>query len=259
MSRLNKLRKLLQDYDICYKDYAVNGEEIIDQYLWFLYRSYNKEKHNVSIAMNNGDIFFDIASMVFAAIASLLMSNDYEEIGIHQLNKGALVYIEGEEGKKGKELYQFKGIEKLQIGDLPPTDYAILEKSAKDKYIRKIPKQQWTKIKSYLKNGENAFTSGGHIKSKTEKRITNIADLTGASFSQAADMLSNSVVIVSNKQLANDVLNNVSIKDKRTKEEYPLLELVTASYYSENDETRYRGNVEKSDPVLKITSKLSVE
>ena len=255
MSHLKRFSQFLNDYRICYKGWSIDSVDIIEEYLYFLNNLSKRNKRTVSVVLHTGDISFDVASVTFLAIYELLLNNhdDYDD---QYIQPGSLVYIEGETQIKGKniDLYTYKGIEKIEN-----SDYLVLEKSSKDHYVRKLPRRRWENtIKPYLNNGERALTGSGNLKSKTEKRYKNISSLMGIPFMDVPRILNNSAIIVATKKLADEIVNNVSIENKFSKEVFSFSDLFTASYYGEKEEVPYRGNVEKSDPTIKFTSKLSV-
>lgn len=250
MDTKETLKKIINRCDILYNTELISQESLIKAYIQFINQTFSEEKHNVSVVMHTGSVCFDIVSLIFAAVSTLVLDEGEVDSLVDSLEEGDIVVFE-------KERYRFLGIEKKKLfDDKPEIKYAELEQDGKGHYKRSIPEKMWFGIRPY--SGTSKTLDGRGIRTSADKRNRFISTMMDVSKDKIPGLIKTSSVVVMPRNKADDILRNTVFFDRQEGVGYKLLDLVTASYYTEADEYYYSGNAEKADPNLKITSKLSV-
>lgn len=236
----------IKKIDIAYNGDLISKEYLIQAYESFLCNTFSKEAHNIGIVLHTGSICFDIVALSFAAISNLVLNdNDIKNV-LDSLSNGDLVTYD-------KKRYIYRGKEKKKF--LEGTQEYVLLEQEKNALADYVPRKRWNLIVPYY--GESKTTGGRGLRTSHQKRQDFIAEITGKEMSEIPSVIDSSTVIVMSRERADDILRKVTITygEKKT---IRLLDLVTASYYTENDEYNYGGNAEKVEPTIKVTSKLGV-
>lgn len=246
MNSKEKMTQVFNKIDIAHDGDLISKEYLIRAYEEFLCSTFSEEKHNTGIVLHTGSICFDVISLVFAAISNLVLTDNNTENVLEAIKNGDIVTY-------SKERYIYRGQAKNKFLD-SEQDYVLLERE-KDKLIRYIPPKEWNMIVPYY--GASKTTGGRGLRKSIEQRQNFISEITGIDKSEIPSVIDSSTVIVMSRERADDILRKVTITygEKKT---IRLLDLVTASYYTENDEYHYGGNAEKVEPIIKVTSKLGV-
>lgn len=246
MTSNEKMKQVLNKIDISYDDDLISKEYLIRTFEEFLCDTFSEEKHNTGIVLHTGSICFDVISLAFAAISNLVLNDNNTENVLDSIEDGDIVTY-------GKKRYIYRGKKKSKFVDVEQ-EYVLLEQE-KNKEIDYIPQKRWNMIVPYY--GESKTTGGRGLRKSIEQRQNFISEITGADKSEIPSVIDSSTVIVMSRERADDLLRKVTITygEKKT---IRLLDLVTASYYTENDEYNYGGNAEKVEPIIKVTSKLGV-
>lgn len=201
--------------------------------------------HNVSFAFHTGSPIFDAIAVIFAAISNLVLNTSDSDDIVLSLEKGDFVVY----GEKKKARYVFAGLENHP--DYPGIDYAIL-KQGKD--TTWVPRKKWRYIEPY--NGESRFTSSIGIRKTSGLRSVFFKTVLDYKDIDIPSVIDTSTVIVMPRDRADRIVRGLTIQFGNV--EIPLLDLVTASFFTENNELNYGGNIAKADPILKFTGKISV-
>lgn len=201
--------------------------------------------HNVSFAFHTGSPIFDAIAVIFAAISNLVLNTSDSDDIVLSLEKGDFVVY----GDKKKARYVFAGLENHP--DYPGIDYAIL-KQGKD--TTWVPSKKWRYIEPY--NGESRFTSSIGIRKTSGLRSDFFKTVLDYKDIDIPSVIDTSTVIVMPRDRADRIVRGLTIQFGNV--EIPLLDLVTASFFTENNELNYGGNIAKADPILKFTGKISV-
>lgn len=242
---------VIRNCDFIYQGDLISKEELLRAYGKFLGETFEKEQHNISIVLHTGSICFDIVTVIFAALSNLVLNDNNVKNVLDSLNVGDMVTFKGAN-------YIYKGIEEqIILGE--KSKYAILEGKSKGTSITEMePENQWHLITPYY--GASTSKGGRGRRNTIDKRNKFIEYFTGTPASEIPSVIDTSTVVVMPRSRADEIIRNLVIKYSKegTKEEVKLLDLVTASYYTESDEYNYSGNSARHEPILKITSKLSV-
>lgn len=203
------------------------------------------DAHNVSFAFHTGSAIFDAIAVIFAAISNLVLNTSDSEDLVLSLEDGDYVLY----GSKKKSRYVFAGL--LTRSDTPGVDYALLKQSNNETWV---PRKLWRNIEQYKGSARSTSSIGiplsSGLRSEFFKSVLDYKDY------EIPSVINSSTVIVMPKERADRIIRGLTIQfgDK----EVPLLELVTASFFTENNEIYYGGNIAKADPILKITQRISV-
>ena len=225
-----------------YGNCVVSKDSLIITYAEYFAKSLSKDTRKAGVVMHTGSICFDILTIVFSALFNIVY--DANDI-VDSLNVGDIVFYQNQK-------YMYAG--KFDCDGNPSNDFVELKKD--DEYQSKacIPSSLWNRIVPYY--GESKSLDGRGIRKKSSSIDAFFTDVLKYNKSDIPRTISTSSVIVMERDKVDDIVKNVSFKfsDKTIR----LLDLVTVSYYTENNDYPYSGNREKSDPVLKFAGKMSV-
>lgn len=235
------LRNVLNKIDIRLEGASVIQNGLINGFIDFLCGSVGAEGFGRGIIMHTGSICFDAVLVVFSAIASILDSKIEIDDIISNLEKGDKV-------KYGKKIYVYEGREIVD-----GNERIVLTEQNGGR--TSIGEKGWNKIVPYF---GNARTTGGRGSRKSSQMRTEFfVDVLGYEESDVPGITDASAIMVMDRDMADYLAREITIGFGDGME-IPLLDLVTASYFTEGNEMRFGGNSAKNEPVLKFTSKLSV-
>jgi len=249
------VKRVFEKCDICYDNSIISKESLLRSYAEFVTSTIDKDKHNVGIVMHPGSVCFDVVSVVIAALMNLINNETDSRVVVESLIPGDIVIYKNER-------HVFSGIIDGETVDrkYKGIRYAILTQERTSKYGASgstyLSEQTWGKILPY--NGKSKITDGRGIKKKTSARRDFFDIVLDYAEEDIPSIVDTSSVLVMPRSKADDMVNNISIRFWHGKRKINLLELVTASYYSEEEERTYSGNIGKNEPVLKFCSKISV-
>lgn len=246
MTEKEALNKILHKCDILIEGEVISKELLIRTYSEFLSSVTEKEMHNVGFVLHTGSVCFDAISIVYA-MATCLVYNEYQaDDVIASLQDGDIVLY----GDKKKERYTFHGY--ITEAYAPEISYVLLTQGKDNK--TSVPQSRWRLIQPYL--GSSTRFDGRGLRKNSSIREDFYSTVLEYKQGNIPSVLNVSVALVLPREQANFLIENVSLRfnDKEAK----ITDLVTASYFSENDEYRYGGNSAQTEPILKIASKLSV-
>jgi len=235
------LKKIINNFEIEFDGSIISKESLMRGYHEFLSSKISTKGHDVGVVLHTGSICFDIISIVFSAVCNIILCDNNPEDVINSIDKDDIVLY-------NNKRYKFSGIVDDNNGAAllcQPNNYNLKEY---------VPKKLWHKIEPY--NGFSKSLDGRGIRSSTNDKSTIIARLFELKETDVPSICNKSSIIVMPKGNAESILNKLFIisNDFRVN----ILDFVTASYFSENEEYQYSGNPGKLEPNLKITSKISV-
>lgn len=236
--------RALAKCDIFLGGHIISNEKLLRAYADFLATTAEAEGHTVGFALHTGSILFDAMAIVYAAISNLVFNTTNSEDVISGLKIGdAVLYGTG---KKTRSIFQ--GFAKLE--DSPMGEYILLTGVAGKTYV---PKSRWGHISPYHGTATRLDRRG--LRQTNSERTHFFKDVLGFREENIPNVINSSTTIVLSRERADQLIKGITISfgDKRV----CLLDIVTASYFTENEELYYGGNIGKTEPVLKITSKLS--
>ena len=247
---LDAMRNVLDKCEISVEGNIFSKEMLIRAYAEFLSQTMEKRKHNVGVVVHSGSLCFDALIITYAAITNLMFNQTNTGDVLDSLKEGDIVLY----GSKKKQRYIFNGyVDGEVLGrDLKGVSYIKL--SQDDGSSTYITEKSWRLIEPY--NGKAKRLDGRGIRAKGSQREDFFTEVLGVQLSDIPSVIDTSTVLVMPKDEADRLIKGISIKfyEKTAR----LLDLVTASYYTEDEEHSYGGNTGKNEPVLKVCAKVSV-
>lgn len=247
-NNLEYMRKIINSCDIMLEGAIISKERLLQEYADFLGATVWNEDHTVGLLLHTGSVCFDAISLIFAAVSNWKHNSKTPEEVIDSLEIGDTVVF-----NQKRQIYHGKV-------KLHGTTYIKLETHRQQRGIalvdnNYIAQPDWSKITPYY--GESTSMDGRGIRVKQSKRKEFLSVILDIPQSQIPSITDASTVVVMPRERANYLVNNLAIK-YRSSEVISLLELATVSYFTEHDEYPYGGNLGKTEPILKITGKVSV-
>lgn len=246
MSVSEIMKNMLEKCEILLEGNVFSHEELIKSYTEFLSSNYEEKEHSMGIILHTGSTCFDAMLLIYAVISNLLENEFDVNVFISSLSKGDLVLYQPPRAKAGR--FEFEGFN-------PPSGYdgEYIQLKAENECCY-IPRKRWNLISPYYGNAERL--DGRGLRKKTNVRSTFFREVLGRSEEKIPNIIETSTIIVMAREKANYLIENLRIRFG--KNELGLLDLITASYFTEGDEYPYGGNAGKTEPVIKFTSKISV-
>lgn len=246
---MKNIAEIINEVKVFYRNIDISSVVPVVSYAQFITEVINSdERHNSALALHTGSIFYKVMTVVVAAITCLSdKGTDVLEL-IESLCEGDLLLIDGKRSK-------FLGLKSgKEIGIPYNKNYFIYENSGTTFYT---PIEELRNKSIDLYNGNAVTLDGRGIKTNLQSRKKILSFIFGQSeTSQISTLISRSVAIIADKEIAEDIYHNTKIKYAQTT--VKLDELVTATYFTDNDDYQMGSNISKEDPVIKFFSKVSV-
>jgi len=232
----------------------ISRELLLSTFYDYILSTMEKGKHNVGIVLHTGSVCFDAIILTCAALSDILYNGAKPDDIVYSLTPGDVVLYY--KNNKKPERCTFKGYVN-NLGDMPTTaagNYILLEQEKKGN-IYYLHKNGWTKVAPYW--GNSTSMDGRGLRKENGKRydfFKYVLEMNGMDIPRIVDT---STVIVMPREKANVLVRGLSIRFND--QEIKLLDLVPVSYFTDgNHEYQYGGNPAKTEPVIKITGKVSV-
>lgn len=252
MSSKNLMEKMLNNCDLLFEGELISKERLIQAYAYYLSETFDEKDHNVGMILHTGSICFDVMSVAAAAMSTIILNEyDVDDV-INSLEINDIILYK-------KQRYKFAGYADNDFNNVDKTDgtknieYVLLKKTKTDKTF--VPLKKKYRIEPYY--GESKRMDGRGIRKDNNKRLNFISKLLDIPLDEVPSVINTSSIIVMSRELADRILNGLVIRYNSGKH-LKILDIVTASYFSENDEYPYGGNPGKTEPILKITNKVSI-
>lgn len=247
MTNKEVLFRLTDMCDIYFEDALISKERIVEKYADFFLSSMGGGQRSVSIALHTGSICFDIVSFIIAALGCISLDKTNADEIVDSLNPGDMVLYKNER-------YRWLGVEQMN-----GSQYMKLQQDNRGK---NGPTTRWVLfeankglIRPYL--GESEITDGRGIKKAKSDRADFISFVFGTSKEEVSSVTGVSTVIVAERDAFKRIADGLKIIYGNGKS-IGLLEIVTASYFTDSgEEYQFGSNPAKTEPVLKITGKVS--
>lgn len=199
------------------------------------------QERSRSVCYHAGTDFLTIVASIIMGLCCLVGDKTTPEEVVRNLNAGDYVIYNGSRGIFSGFDENGRAIVKQIKQALPLINY--------------IPVSRFHLIKPY--HGEATSLDGRGIRGIPAQKRDFLSYLLGVDKSELPAEISYSVIIVTDRSVSDYVMKNTILKVP-SGESLPLGSLFSAAYYTENDIYHYAGNIAKSDPVIKFTSKVSV-
>ena len=246
MNAVEALTKIIDKCELLLDGEVFSKELLMRTFAEFLSTTTERESHNVGFVMHTGSICFDALALVYSAVTCLVYNDAHADDVIYSLNIGDGVLY----GEKKKARYIFKGFTSFPSD--PGVDYIQLWKS--DSTSTYIPKSRWRYVVPYYGNSKSM--DGRGIRTKSNDRSKLYSEVLGYDPGEIPSVLNVSAVVLMSRDKINNLVDKLKIRFGENT--VKLTDLVTISYFTENDEYPLGGNVAKTEPIIKVTSKVSV-
>lgn len=243
--------------DIYFEGSLISKEQIVKNYAEFLAASLFREERSVNIALHTGSVCFDIVSLITAALGCLYIDDFDSNVIIEQLENGDFVLY----GENKQERYIWRGFANQYYEPVifysETSDnryYAVLEQTTK---IMKtfIPRNMWYLVTPY--KGESQITDGRGLRKRDVSRNDFISYMFGVHPTEVPSVTGVSAIIVAKRRTFDRISKGLLI-DYGGDKGIGLLDLITVSYYTDGgEEYQYGSNPANTEPVLKVTEKVS--
>lgn len=245
MKASEAITKIIENCELLLDGEVFSKELLMRSFAEFLSKTTEKAIHNVGYVLHTGSVCFDALALAYSAVTCLVYNDFKAEDVISSLNIGdSVVY-----GEKRKARYIFKGI--ITRIDNPGIKYIHLWNG---KEWTDVPQSRWRLVVPYY--GTSKTMDGRGIRAKSNMRGKLYSEVLGAGSNEIPSVLNVSTVIVMTQDRINFLVDKLTIRFGGN--EAKLTDLVTVSYYTENDEYPVGGNAAKTEPIIKVTSKASV-
>lgn len=237
------LNSILDKCDICYNKEVISRETVIHAFKSYLSSSVSKERHNTGLILHTGSVCFDVVLVVFAAISNMIFNSINADDILDSLAVGDIVVYSG--SSHGNYIY-------MGHEELGGINHIVLRGEKKGDRLLLAP-PNWHKIVPFF--GESKTLGRRGARKKKSIRDLFFIDVLGYDKNNIPSMIDTSTIIMMPRERADDIIHNTTLSfgDNET----TLLELITASFFSDNNEYPYGGNLGKTEPVLKFTGRMS--
>ena len=244
--------------DVYFEDSLISKERLIQTYAEFFASAFDKSSHSLLIAQHTGSVCFDAMSFLIAALGCLALNDTPHDNVIASFKDGDMALWFGD---RKQERWLWGGFAKSINGsdyvsaDFDDAEYAVLEQPSKHSTKYYVPRNLWNRIAPY--KGDATRTDGRGIRRTQSHRNDFISYVFEVPSASIPSVLGVSTVIVADTEAAKRMVHGVRVNYGESKS-IGLLDLVTASYYTSNlEEHQYGTNPAKTEPNLKITSRIS--
>lgn len=244
------MAKIIGKTDILLNGSVISRDALLKNFGKFLVDMGVREEHSVGVAMHTGSICFDVIAVTYAALWCLLYNESNSEELIQALENDEMVLY----GKTKKERYVFKGFVDGKTLNSDYTGKRFIKLLQDSGTITYVPQAMWCHIEPYKGTAKKA--DGRGIRRKSNVRELFFTNVLEYELSNIPSVIDASIVLVMSRDKADMLIKGITIRFEEN--EINLLDLVTASYFTEDDEYRYGGNTAKNEAVIKVTSKISV-
>lgn len=247
MTYNHTLNNLTDKCDIYFEESLISKEMIIKRYADFFTSSLSGDEHSVSVALHTGSVCFDAVLFIVAALAGITLDETDAESIIASLNEGDMVIYKNER-------YRWCGMEVMD-----GKQYMVLLQDERGRASKTTTKAQFDKNKNHLKPyfGASEVTDGRGIRHGNADRNDFISRVLGIPASDIPGVTGASTVVVAEREVFDRLVRGLRIVYGDGKS-LRLLDIVTASYFSNTgEEYQYGNNPAKTEPALKVTGKIS--
>lgn len=247
----SSLVKLIQKCDICTNGNIISKESLLRALISFLDKTVNNRTHNVGIVLHTGSHCYDVIMLTYVALYNLLCSKHNPFDTVHSLCPGDLVlYYRGKKPQK----YFFGGfVDSPDSSTASDENYIVLNQESSSRTL--VPRKFWSCIIPYY--GKSQKLGGIGLRKENENIehfFTTILEMAPEDIPRTPDT---STVVVIQRDRANEIINGISFLFNGIS--IRLTDIIPVSYYTESNQIyQYGQNLAKSEPVLKLTGKMSV-
>lgn len=240
--------QVFSECEIQLEGQTISRELILKTFGDYLTQTIDKNEHNIGLIMHTGSVCFDSMLLMYAAILNLISNKVETEDVINSISIGDTVLY----GHAKKKRYEFKGfVDAADIGGIKGEKLIkLIQGNSATTYVLE---NDWRSIEPYY--GKSVRMDGRGIRKKSTIRDDFFVDVLGYARESIPSVIDTSCVVVASREYADYLIKNLGMVfgDKKI----GLLDLVTASYFTEEGEYRYGGNAGKNEAIIKFSAKVS--
>ncbi|SEA76684.1 hypothetical protein SAMN05216349_12738 [Oribacterium sp. KHPX15] len=244
------MRNVMDKCEILVDGNVISKEVLMRSFAEFLSQTIEKKKHNVGVVLHSGSLCFDALIITYAAITNLMFNQTNTVDILESINTGDIVLY----GEKKKQRYIFNGYVDGSVIGKVYRGARYIKLSQDDGGSKYVAENSWRLIEPY--NGKAKRLDGRGIRNKGKQREEFFIEVLGVQSKDIPSLIDTSTVLVMPRDEADRLIKGITIRFDG--KEAKLLDLVTASYFTEDDEYSFGGNTGKNEPVLKVCAKVSV-
>ena len=246
--------RLMEKCDIYFEDSLISKERIVCKYAEFFAASFEGRIHSLSVAQHTGSVCFDAVAFIITALGCLVLNETDHEDVIRSFEDGQYV-LKDAERCIWRGFFTRNSQGRFDASDFDNAEYVMLEQPDKQNARNYIARPRWYGITPY--NGASTRTDGRGIRKNKSNRNDFISYIFDVPVDEVPSVIGVSVVVVTDRDVFKRIADGVRVEYGDGKS-IGLLDLVTASYYTSNlEEYQYGVNPAKTEPILKIASKIS--
>lgn len=246
------VKDIFNSITISYDGLEINNIGVLKDYGEYLCDLLDSpDHHSAALMLHTGSIYYQTIAITIAAIHCLFYDNtDIDEL-IQKLKPGDILIMDGER-------VRFNGVidgSALGIGFNKNTKYLDIQLSNGN---RRITLEKAKNMHFSVYQGDADTLGGKGVKSNLKERVDFLSTFIKSSRKVGvSSLINNSVAVVTDKVIAEDIYRHVVItyNDKR---KVNLSDLVTATYFSDNESYQFGKNPIKEEPIIRFYSKISV-
>lgn len=246
--------QMMDKCDIYFEDSLISREHILKKYSDFFALAFGEQEPPLSVAQHTGSVCFDVVSFLIAALGCIALNEtDNDEI-ISSLEDGQIVLLSNGKAKERCIWRGFATGKQYIDSNFETAEYAKLEQDSNN-MTTYLSRSNWNRISPYF--GTSTRTDGRGLRKVKSNRNDFISYLFDVPVDSVSSVIGASTVVVTDKGTFERIANGVRLEYGDGKS-VGLLDLVTASYYTSNlEEHQIGANPAKTEPILKITSRVS--
>lgn len=214
--------------EIVFNEEVIPRDGILNEYSKFLLSNNN----DICLTLYAGNYYFDLILIIYSVLFCLYIDNTTADDVVNLLTEGDYITYKND---------------KAVFGKIDEKGYAVIFQAHNLKV--RVPKVNFYAIKPYNGNSKSLERKGLKPNNFAE-RSRFISSVFNNNEINISSVNQKSIIILTNRITADLFMQGLSIKCGEN--HIKLTRLVTASYFTEEEEYRYSGNSSKNNAVLKF-------
>lgn len=244
-------KEILNNVDVIYDGVELNKIKALKEYGDFLCDVIDsEEKHITAVALHTGSKYYQVIAIAVTALGCLFYHNTDNVELINSLSIGDMLIIDGQR-------VRFQGIKdggQLGVGFKNGVKYFLLEYNHG---TRAVQLENASKLNISLYQGNSDSLGGQGIKATLKSRKEFLsAFIKDKSKAEISTEINHSVAVILDRSMADQFYRGIYFNYNNQK--VALSDIVTATYYSDEESYQIGSNPTKEEPILKFYSKISV-
>ena len=241
---MTTIERVINECEIRYHGELISREAILRDFACEIERLATTKGHSIGIMLHTGSKLFTVAAMIVASVLCISSNNIGTEEIVESLCIGDNVIIDN------KRRAKYLGRKEIGLSGKKKEYYSF---EVENKSVNSYPVECIADFRIVPYQGESQKLSGvGVRKTSFSDRLKFISYIWDSDEKDVSSLITKSFIFLTGKVDAADIYGNTTIKINNNV--HRLLDIVTASYFTENKEYKLGPNVGKEIPVLMIYS-----